>query len=151
MNQLQQQESLGEQGYKNPSYDKSLPPIERLGDFLGKYHVVLNGVKAHEPFVRFEEDGGGMCCQEHKIEIIDFVEKLISTERQKVIDEVRELVEEMKGIANNPDFYLETQEKLKFNAFAKDVNSHALTQILWEAKDKTLDDLLSALKELEQQ
>ena len=59
--------------------------------------------------------------------------------------ELIEKVEKMRGIANNPDFYLKMQEKLKNNAFAQDVNNHALTQILWEAKEQVIDDVIALL------
>ena len=80
---------LEEKAYKNPSYDESLPTRDRLADFLGKYHVVLNGVVKHDPYVMLEEDGGGMCCQDHKVEIVDFVEQLIQQAKaaERSIDE----------------------------------------------------------------
>jgi hypothetical protein len=57
-----------------------------------------------------------------------------------------EMIEGMTGIQNNPDFFIELQEQLKYNAFAQGVPDVALTQIIWEAKDKTLSDLLKRIK-----
>jgi len=71
---------MSDKAYNNPSYDKSLSPEKRLADFLGKFHIVLNGVVAHDPFEKTGEDGTGMCCENHKTEIIEFVHKLVSSE-----------------------------------------------------------------------
>jgi len=70
--------------YANPSYDKSLTPKERLADFLGAYHLVLNGVVKHDPFEKAEVDGGGMCCDDSKLKLLDFVEELIAEQKVKI-------------------------------------------------------------------
>jgi hypothetical protein len=93
--------AVEEMSYKNPSYDKSLPIKDRLADFLGKYHIVLNGVVAHDPYQRFEEDGGGMCCQEHQQEIIDFVSNLETRVREEEREKLKEKLKTMRWINDN--------------------------------------------------
>jgi hypothetical protein len=74
------------------------------------------------------------------------LEKLLATELEAQKQVFVEMIEGMTGIQNNPDFFIELQEQLKYNAFAQGVPDVALTQIIWEAKDKTLSDLLKRIK-----
>ena len=68
-----------EEAKVNPSYDKKQSIKVRMADFLGKYHIILNGVKAHEPFsLKNEGKPNERCDDEDKQEIIKFVELLIS-------------------------------------------------------------------------
>lgn len=78
---------------QNPSYDRSLAPKDRLYDFLGAYHLVLNGVKAHEPFdLRCENQPEKMCDTDDKERLVEFVNLLISeaisqSKEELVVDE----------------------------------------------------------------
>ena len=83
------------QAAQNPSYDKSLPIKQRVGDFLGAFHIVLNGVVAHEPFdLTNEGRPGEMCDTDDKERFIEFVELLVSQvrhqEREKLKGEISE-------------------------------------------------------------
>lgn len=74
---------------KNPSYNKTLPIKDRLMDYLGKLHLVLHGVKAHEPFdLRYENKPNEMCDSDDKKELVEFVELLISQTRKEAVREV---------------------------------------------------------------
>jgi hypothetical protein len=69
---------------QNPSHDKSLPIEKRLADFLGKYHILLNGVNAHEPFyLKYEGKPNVRCDDDEKQRIIEFVNLLLSQAKQK--------------------------------------------------------------------
>jgi hypothetical protein len=74
----------------NPSYDKKLSIEERLADFLGAYHILLNGVKAHEPFyLKYEGKPNDRCDKDDKQRIIDFVKNsLFSYYKSQIIKEV---------------------------------------------------------------
>lgn len=65
----------------NPSYDKSLPFDKRLADFLGKYHISLNGVISHQPFyLDCEGKPHDRCDTEDKKAIIEFVTLIVKDE-----------------------------------------------------------------------
>lgn len=92
------------QAYVNPSYDMNLTPFQRLVDFLGAYHITRNGVVPHKPFAKYPEDGGGMCCDESKTDVLEFVEALLTqahqdaeqaviAERERVLKAVRREVD----------------------------------------------------------
>src|SRR3990167_9185997 len=69
----------------NPSYDKSLPIKARLGDFLGKYHILLNGVVAHDPFMLTNEGKPNERCDtQHKLEIIDFIDSILKAKEKQL-------------------------------------------------------------------
>lgn len=72
--------------FQNPSYDKSLPTSDRLRDFLGAYHIELNGAH-HKPFVKTEEDGGGYCCSDNHEGLIEFVELIVAQARNQWVEE----------------------------------------------------------------
>lgn len=71
------QTTIEEKAYNSPSYDKSISIEDRLRDFLGAYHVVLNGVVAHDPYVLHMDDGGGMCCSDSKDRLVEYVLQII--------------------------------------------------------------------------
>lgn len=86
------------QAFKNPSYDKSLSPKERLQDFLMAYHIVLHGVKAHEPFdLRYEGKPTEWCDTDAKERFIEFVELIIKDalqkEREETIEACKKVIE----------------------------------------------------------
>ena len=84
--------------YKNPSYDKSLSIRERLLDFLGKYHIILNGVVPHEPFdLKHEGHPEKMCDTEDKENIIEFVELLLKQHDEEVITAIKKALPTHKG------------------------------------------------------
>src|SRR3990167_770390 len=69
----------------NPSYDKSLPIKARLGDFLGKYHILLNGVVAHDPFMLTNEGKPNERCDtSHKLEIIEFIDSALKAQEKQL-------------------------------------------------------------------
>jgi len=69
----------------NPSYDTSLSVGERLSDYMGKFHIVLHGVIAHEPYYL---DCGNKpderCDDREKKALIEFVSLLVAEERERV-------------------------------------------------------------------
>lgn len=74
---------------KNPSYDTSLPIKTRLRDFLGKYHIILNGVVKHDPFdLKNEGKPGVRCDEDHKQEIVEFVDKALSQSKKDTAKEI---------------------------------------------------------------
>lgn len=73
---------------KNPSYDKTLAIKERLADFLGKYHIILNGVTKHDPFMlEYEGRPNERCDYDDKKQIIEFVNDIFQ-ERKKLENNV---------------------------------------------------------------
>jgi hypothetical protein len=87
----------------NPSYDKKLSIEERLADFLGAYHILLNGVKAHEPFyLKYEGKPNDRCDKDDKQRIIDFVKNsLFSSYKSQII---KECIESLPKKKTNEDY-----------------------------------------------
>jgi len=77
---------------RNPSYDTSLSVGERLSDYMGKFHIVLHGVRAHEPYYL---DCGNKpderCDDREKKALIEFVSLLVAEERERVRDQYKNL------------------------------------------------------------
>lgn len=81
--------------YKNPSYDKSLPIEKRLRDFMGAFHLELNGVNAHEPFyLKYEGRPNERCDDDAKNEFVRFVNILAEDIRTHLLTEIEREVEE---------------------------------------------------------
>lgn len=80
----------------------------------------------------------------------DFLRQaLTSSYEQGVRDErerVRELLESKTGLSQNGDYYIKVQKALDSNELAGGIGDQTRTQIIWEAKDTLIDDLLQALK-----
>lgn len=84
-------EIIEERAVNNPSYDESLDTAQRLGDFLGAFHLVMNGVVAHNPFtLKNEGKPNEMCDTEDKQRLIEFVELLITQALEQKEREVEE-------------------------------------------------------------
>jgi hypothetical protein len=79
---------------------------------------------------------------------IEEVKSFIKTQRKKDREAIVEMMEGMKGLSENPDFFIRIQDKLSHNAALVCVSREAITQAVWEAKDTTLDDLADKLKSL---
>lgn len=81
-------------------------------------------------------------------EVLDFIRKELSLAKEAGVREGREeivgIAEGMKGLINNPEFFIKVANKLKNNA--SDPNSQQITQVAWEAKDTTLDDLITKIQ-----
>jgi len=76
---------------RNPSYDTSLSVGERLSDYMGKFHIVLHGVRAHEPYyLDCENRPDERCDDKEKKDLIEFVALLIADERERVTDRVKD-------------------------------------------------------------
>jgi len=74
---------------RNPSYDTSLSVGERLSDYMGKFHIVLHGVKAHEPFyLDCENKPDERCDDGEKKALIEFVSLLVADERSRIVGEI---------------------------------------------------------------
>ena len=68
----------------NISYDITKSVGVRFADFLGKYHISLNGVVVHEPFMlTYEGKPNDRCDTEHKQELVIFVERLVQEYQEK--------------------------------------------------------------------
>lgn len=78
----------------NPSYNRDLSAKDRFRDFLGAYHIILNGVVKHDPFTLENEGQPGIRCDnEDKQDMIRFVEILIA---DSLAQYKREIVEKIK-------------------------------------------------------
>jgi len=51
----------------------------------------------------------------------------------------------MKGMVANPDYFIRVQRELRGNQATEGLDDRVITQIVWVAKDRVLDDLLSSL------
>ncbi len=60
--------------------------------------------------------------------------------------DLKQRVEGMKGLSRNPDYFIKLKRRLNGNIAMKDVDDFQLTQIAWEAKDLTLDAVLTLLE-----
>ena len=50
-----------------------------------------------------------------------------------------------KGMVANPDYFIRVQRELRGNQATEGLDDRVITQIVWVAKDRVLDDLLSSL------
>ena len=92
----------------NPSYDKTLPISTRLADFLGEYHISLNGVVAHDPFMLTNEDKPNVRCDDdHKKKIVDFVDQATAQARKDVLEKIDVRVESLERYIKSSTFYAE--------------------------------------------
>lgn len=81
----------------NPSYNRDLSAKDRFRDFLGAYHIILNGVVKHDPFTLENEGQPGIRCDnEDKQDMIRFVEILIADSLAQYKREIREKIKKMK-------------------------------------------------------
>lgn len=61
------------------AYNKKLSYEERIRDFLGKYHITYNGVRAHNPFMlEYEGQPNKRCDDDCKDEVVNFIQYLIN-------------------------------------------------------------------------
>ena len=49
-----------------------------------------------------------------------------------------------KGMVANPDYFIRVQRELRGNQATEGLDDRVITQIVWVAKDRVLDDLLSS-------
>lgn len=70
----------------------------------------------------------------------------VENAKKEVREEVMKMCEEMKGLANNPDFFITLKYKLKNNVACKGIDEQTITQVVWEAKDQALSAIQEWLK-----
>jgi len=73
--------------------------------------------------------------------LIESITQALAEERKRVGGEI----EGMKGLVANPDYFIRVQRELRGNQATEGLDDMVITQIVWVAKDRVLDDLLSSL------
>lgn len=91
--QEQKKEEGWEDAKTNPSYDQTLPAMDRIQDYFGAYHIEINGSSYHDPFYLDQEEGGGRCDTEIKQEILEYLDRQIQSARRESIEEATKIIE----------------------------------------------------------